>query len=194
MSELLVIGICGQARAGKDTIASHLVARHGFTRIALADGVRSLITDIDGPTWELRKQIESMGKTSRWAAQIAGTESRKAIANLPGFTTVDSHWIDHLLIKLEFLNNRLLPWRTRFVIPDIRFLAEPVRISAAVNLLGGRFVSWKVRRDGAGLGGEAGQHASEQEIELIPAHIGFSNNGEVEQLFRDVDFEIGNLS
>lgn len=181
MSNLLVIAIAGKARAGKDTIAAHLVQRHGFTRIALGDGVRSAITDLDGPTWELRKQIEVRGKTSRWAAQTLGTESRLAI---PGAA---NHWIDHLLIKLEFMANRIVPGRSKFVIPDMRFVNEHSRLGNSVAYLGGEFQSWKVLRSGSGLNGPESMHASEQEIDQIESHVTLSNDSPIASLLKHVD-------
>lgn len=36
----MLIGLCGFARAGKDTVAKGLVERYGFTRFAFADAIR----------------------------------------------------------------------------------------------------------------------------------------------------------
>lgn len=39
----MIIGVCGKAGSGKDTIANHLVKSYSFQRIALADPVREVV-------------------------------------------------------------------------------------------------------------------------------------------------------
>lgn len=41
----MIIGICGQAGAGKDTVADFLVENHGFVKIALADPIKRAARD-----------------------------------------------------------------------------------------------------------------------------------------------------
>lgn len=47
-----LIGICGRARSGKDTIANILVKEFGFTRVALADPIKRAARDFFDLTWE----------------------------------------------------------------------------------------------------------------------------------------------
>ncbi|WP_375591571.1 hypothetical protein [Chitiniphilus eburneus] len=42
---LRLIGLCGAKRAGKDTVADHLVRHHGFTRLAFADALRAEVAE-----------------------------------------------------------------------------------------------------------------------------------------------------
>lgn len=42
----MLIGLCGFARAGKDTVAKGLVERYGFTRFAFADALRREVEEI----------------------------------------------------------------------------------------------------------------------------------------------------
>ncbi len=168
MSDLIVIGICGKARSGKDTVAQHLVNEHGFFRVALADGIRSAFSDLDGPTWELRKELEAAGKTGRWALQTLGTECRQATHN-------SEIWVDTALAKINYLWMHHVPSRNRFVIPDIRFPGEYDSIDDRVGKWGGQFVFWKVERPDSGLTGDAGKHSSETEIESIKADVTIQN-------------------
>lgn len=179
---LLIIGIAGVARSGKDTIARHLVEHHGFTRVALADSLRALLAEMDGSTWELRKEYEAAGKTSRWALQTLGTECREA---LPEAT--DSLWCLVALSKIRFLAEHMPTARRRFVVPDIRFPHEPTVLGSAARDWHGSYETWKVVRDAAGLGGDAAKHASERLIDSIPCSVEIENNESLDDLRYNVD-------
>lgn len=173
---LVVVGVAGLARSGKDTIASILCLRHGFTRVALADGVRSAFDDIDGPTWELRKELEAAGQPCRRSLQLLGTECREDVGH-------PRLWIGLLLAKIAYLHRYHPVQRDRFVVPDIRFTAEHLELSHDVVIrLDGSFRLWKVQRDGAGLTGDLSRHSSESQIDSIPADFTLSNNGSVADL------------
>ncbi len=47
---MTIIGITGQAGSGKDTVADHLVQRHGYVKIALADPIKRLGREVFGFT------------------------------------------------------------------------------------------------------------------------------------------------
>ncbi len=36
------IGLCGEARSGKDTVGAYLIEHHGFKRFSFGDGIRSI--------------------------------------------------------------------------------------------------------------------------------------------------------
>jgi hypothetical protein len=182
MSELIVIGICGLARSGKDTVAQHLVSHHGFFRIALADGMRSALRDLDGPTWEISKAVD---EGPRRALQVLGTECRQDVP-------ATSHWIDHVLIKIRYLSRYYPgPPRFRFAIPDIRFPYEAAGIGATVRGWGGQFQCWKIVRPGAGLVGTAAKHSSETAIDNVAADIMIANGRDLAFLRHNVDLFAG---
>jgi hypothetical protein len=177
MSEpITVIGITGVARSGKDTIAKLLCARHGFTRIALADGLRSAFGDLDGLTWDLRKELETFGISQRTMLQIMGTECRMEI----GFPRL---WIALLLVKINYLAHHHPVPRTEFVVPDIRFLVEASEFREMIpTRIGGSFDLWKVVRPGSGLDGIEGMHASETELDLIHPDVTIHNGNSIREL------------
>ncbi|MDT8915773.1 hypothetical protein [Amycolatopsis sp. PS_44_ISF1] len=43
----LVIGVTGKKRAGKDTFARRLIEHHGFTRVAFADALKAVMSELD---------------------------------------------------------------------------------------------------------------------------------------------------
>jgi hypothetical protein len=42
----MIVGLCGQAGAGKDTVADFLVKNHGFVKVALADPLKRICRDV----------------------------------------------------------------------------------------------------------------------------------------------------
>lgn len=179
-NRLIIVGLCGAARSGKDTVAAHLVHEFGFTRIGLADGVRSAFRDIDGLTWERTKELEAAGKTTRWALQTLGTECREDLAK----DSDDAHWVDHLLIKIRYLSYYHSVRQTRFVVPDIRFPfeAECIRLVSQAAFGAGKFCCWRIVRPGAGLSGDSGKHSSETGIGQIEYGDAIYNDGMIDQL------------
>jgi hypothetical protein len=172
---LTIVGITGVARSGKDTVAGILCRKYGFTRIGLADGIRSSFRDLDGLTWDLTKELEEAGKSSRWALQNFGSEARLR-AMCPDL------WLDLVATKITYLANVHPNPRRRFVIPDVRFPSEAATLDNMVNPLDGRHFLWRVVRPGAGLGGPEGQHASEREMESLRPDVTIRNTGPMEYL------------
>lgn len=153
MSSPIVVAISGRARAGKDT-AANVLALHGFRRIALADAVKSALRDLGD---DAMKSLPDGSVRRGW--QILGTECREA-AKAPGL------WVHTLIAKAEYAR-RFLGW-DRIVVPDVRFRLEESMLRYWATAGDGRFVSLRVERPGLEPIRES-DHASEREIELIPA-------------------------
>jgi hypothetical protein len=188
VSKLIVIGIAGKARAGKDTAASHLVNAHGFFRIALADGVRSAFTSLDGPTWELRKELSADNKNDRWAAQILGTEARRSLEFLG--SVANDHWICESAIKIAYMYSFHPVERRRFVVPDIRFPREAELLGIIVRHWGGEFMSLGLSRNGSGLSGDAAKHSSETSVDSVVCDHSIVNDEGIPELFGKLDWLI----
>ena len=48
MSKGMILGISGLMGSGKDTVADHLVAKHGFVKIGLADPLKRFVAEVYG--------------------------------------------------------------------------------------------------------------------------------------------------
>lgn len=159
--QIHIIALCGKARSGKTTVANFLGLLGGFKPIALAGGVRSALDDIDGPTWEQRKERGRHGMTERRAMQLLGTECRE-------YVDVPNHWLDHFMIKLIYCAYyHPVPTRS-FVVPDLRHPHEDEYLRGAAKMLDGRYELWSVTRPGVVSIAESG-HSGETSLDsLLP--------------------------
>jgi hypothetical protein len=138
MSKELLVGLCGPAGCGKDTVASFMVQR-GFHRYALAQPIKSMVSlMLSQPLerWEDREWKEApipwLGRSPRQLAQTLGTEW--------GREHVDPDlWLKLGMQRWELVKYSALP---RLVITDIRFVNEA---QAVINAGG---TVWKVLREG----------------------------------------------
>lgn len=194
-----IIGVCGSAGSGKSAVADILARECGFVAIALADPLKRFCAE----AWEWdpralwgeshrRNEPDTRYRmasgeflTPRRALQVLGTEFGRTMdpdvwvrLALRMAAEVESGWVyqPNLGVPKGF---RYASIPAGVVIPDVRFRNEV----DAINRAGGKV--WKVVRDGAGLEGEAGLHASEQELRRIPdsefAAV-LDNNGTLEEL------------
>lgn len=201
---LIVIGLTGVAGSGKDTAATILGTPadplHYF-RISLADGIKSAIRDIDGPTWSITKEAEKAGKTSRWACQRLGGEARELVAEavrraagIPIFDEISEEqanrfWCHLALAKIAYLARIHPARRRRFVVPDVSYAREVETLAAVVREFGGTYETWRIDRPGAGLDGEAASHSSELGRATIPADVTVANDGTLADLERRIRSE-----
>lgn len=196
---LVVVGITGVARSGKDTLAGLLCHRDGFFRVALGDAVRSAIRDMDGPTWAITKELEAAGKNTRWGCQKVGGDARERVADLIRCAVEDGDtpddecswsagiganrcWSYLACVKIAYLATIHPVPQRRFVVPDISYPHEPDALGAVVRQLGGRYETWRVERAGSGLAGAAGSHPSEIGRATVPADLTIANDGAPEDM------------
>ena len=93
-NSLVVIGICGRARSGKDVAANALAIHRDCHRVALADGVRDALHSLSGMTGEFYKGL-TPDHNYRRALQQLGTEARNKV-NAPGL------WVHLALAKIAY--------------------------------------------------------------------------------------------
>ncbi len=146
----MIIGLCGQAGAGKGTVAEALAWR-GFATVSFADPLYAAISAITGlPVSDLQDRtkkevpIDWVGTSPRRLLQTLGTEWGRQMIR-------DDIWIQATM-------RRMLPGGD-YCVPDVRFDNE----AAAIREAGGRI--WRIVRPGhAVLDEAAAAHASEAGI------------------------------
>jgi len=158
-----IVGICGPARAGKDTIAKVLKSM-GYVKDSFAGPIRCYVAEICGLTLDQLEEVKDFpsdalaGKTPRYAMQTLGTEW--------GRNLIDQDiWINYLMRRSMGM---------RLVVPDIRFENE----ARAIIKQGG--IILRVVRPGTEIV-ESG-HVSEGGIPSELVDYTFINDGSVYQL------------
>lgn len=163
-----VIGLMGYAQVGKDTLASQLVEKHGFTRIAFADVLRDCLyalnpivfLNIDASVVRLQTIVDAIGWDEakvrypeiRALLQRLGTEVGREILG-------NDIWVNTALAQVK-------PGG-KYVITDMRFPNE----YAAVHKLGGKMV--RVVREGYG---PVNDHWSETALDGYEADVTLVND------------------
>jgi hypothetical protein len=164
-----LIGLTGYAQSGKDTVASILVEKYGYRRIAFADKIRDFLYGINpmvacSPTGYLQDLVNLVG----WDNAKQEPQVRRLLQDL-GISArelLDENiWITTALSKVDK--------DERVVVTDVRFENEAMMI----KLMGGQL--WRVKRVGFG---PVNEHVSESELDGYKVNQIFVNNGTLEDL------------
>lgn len=115
----MLIGICGKAGSGKDTIGDYLVEQHGFDKIALADPIKRLVRDVfvlDDTTVNDRELREKpLDKWGGWSVrkllQFIGTEMFRERID-------EEIWVKSLWYRIKDFPEK------NYVVTDMRFPNE----------------------------------------------------------------------
>lgn len=168
---MMLIGVHGKARSGKDTLARCLMHNPGnFKRLAFADPLKHAVALLFNIPVEVAfsddkdQIIQPWGLTLRDILQRFGTESMRDVFG-------QSFWIDRLIAEYQKIKDT-----ANVVVTDVRFPNEAARIRE----LGGTIIH--LRRDGAGLLGSASAHISETVLPFVEGDVELHNNGSVYQL------------
>lgn len=176
----MLIGLCGAAGAGKDTVAGHLAINHGFRVLAFASPLYEAVAAITGMTVnELRDRsrkeevIEWLGKSPRELLQLLGTEFGRGMIR-------DDIWIRRLMMGV-------VPGK-KYVVTDVRFDNE----AEAIREAGGVIIE-VVRRGSGCLKPGAAMHSSEAGVSREHIVATLVNDGTIRQLAMNVDTAVANL-
>lgn len=183
---LIVVGVVGPARSGKDTVAKILELHGGFTRVALADPIKAAFDQLGGPGRETHKELGGFdAMTVRRAWQLLGTEAREVIGN-------HLMWVDVALTAICYAERLHAVRRHRFVVPDIRYKHEAERFDEAITAMGGKFEAWRVERSDLDFA-PAQSHSSETSSHQVKVNANISNRGSIGDLSRTVLAEMESL-
>lgn len=182
MSSRKIIGLTGRRRSGKDTVASFLVDRRGFTRLSFADplkeATKSLFFFSDDQLEKRKEQVDPRyGVSPRRVLQCLGTDLiRDQLQDLLGMSEP---------IFLASMRSRIhdaITTNRSVVISDVRFPDE----ARLIRELGG--VVFRVVRPAAVETDETvDRHASEIAMDDEPVEMVIENDGSIEDLHRRLE-------
>lgn len=171
-----IIGLCGPAGSGKDTVRSLLEQHYDFAGLAFAEPIRGMLRELfasNGISEEFiddralkEAPIPALGTSYRHLAQTLGTEWGRQCMGA-------DFWLN---IAGAYLADLKAQGYERFVVSDVRFANE----AAWVRAQGG--VVWRVERPGL-----ASVRAHVSEAQDFEADAVIDNNGTVQQLYKTVD-------
>jgi hypothetical protein len=171
----MIIGLCGAAGCGKNTVAEMLAARQGAGIFGFADPLYAAISAITGMSIaELQdrrhkeRDLPWLPASPRRLLQTIGTEWGRE-------TIHPEIWVMATMKRIEDSEAVIA------VITDVRFDNE----AEAIHARGGYV--WRVVRPGAGLAGSAGSHSSERGIEARLVDDEVLNDGDLSVLAGRVD-------
>lgn len=171
-----LLGIAGQAGAGKDTAARVLLA-HDWVQITFAGPIKdmlwALLVSRDPDNFEMYDGVLHGSRKGEPLAALNGRTARHALQTLGtewGRNCIHSDiWIDTAL-------DRARNCRGSVVITDVRFRNE----AAAIRREGGKVL--RIVRGDRDPGTIDGTHASEAEVDLLDVDGEIVNNGTIEDL------------
>ena len=173
----MLIGICGKAGSGKDTIGEHLIDEYGFEQIALADPIKRLVKDVfvldDYTVYDRTAREQELPEWEGWSVrqllQFIGTELFRENIDT-------SIWVKSLWLRVKDNPDK------NYVVTDVRF---PNELQFFVDNGGEDFVSIKSIREGCdGSVGIAGHESEKYDLE---AGHDMYNDSTIENLYSKVD-------
>ncbi len=178
-----LIGFLAKKRCGKDTVSDYIVQNYSFTKLSLADPLKSAVGELFGFSHEqlygdLKEDIDHNWKVSpRLVLQWFGTDVFRRDINCIIPDIKGDFWVEAMKIRYKNLTKE--DPNARFAIADVRFPNEV----KAIHELGGIVI--KIERPGCD---DSDQHESEKNIDSIKDYdILIENNGSLEELYSKID-------
>jgi hypothetical protein len=174
------IALIGKIGSGKDTAAAGLIAGHGYSRVAFADPLKSMVVEADpivqyepsgcGPLPVHLSDV--LRRMSFESAKRTYPEVRRALQRIgQGVRKIDpDYWVNLALKQIEIFRVFGLP----VVVTDVRYPNE-VKALAEQGFLTVRVIS--DRQD------NSGTHESETALDEYHSDYTLLNNGSKAELF-----------
>ena len=177
-----VIGLMGYKRAGKDTVAAHLVNAHGYTRIAHADILRDMLWELNPlvstAAWNIWPLTNYLGAntTEAWEDfKTSDPDVYRSLLRTYGAaigSRAPAFFVDQVWERINYPDQA-----TRGVITDVRFPAEASKLTSPTHR------RWRITRPGVAGDG----HPSEVALDKWHADRTIHNTGTIEELHHAVD-------
>lgn len=194
---MIVVGLTGFARSGKDTVADHLVNVYGFEKMSFATPLKNMVRKLDpiieggdyiNPPQRM-SDLEGLGYTEdqikaefpewRRLLQVLGTDCIRAID--------EDFWLKAMAKEIGKRE-----WDAKIVVPDMRFGNEADMIregyipGPGIPITNHPYegVTFSVERHGCE---PANGHISDLNVKFISTADTISNNGTLEELYQTVD-------
>jgi hypothetical protein len=212
----MILGVCGFIGSGKDTIADYLTNFHGFRRESFANSLKDAVAQVFG--WD-RTMLEGRTKQAReWREQVDPWWAERL--NMPNLTPrwVLQYWGTEVCrrgfhddIWIASLENKLRNSTDDVVISDCRFPNEIKSIKDAggivVRVIRGPEPEWYDAAISFNKGdrGNMNWALSRSKIEQLGIHASetawvgtkfdavLDNNGDIDDLFKQVKGLVSNL-
>jgi len=172
-----LIGLCGVAGSGKDSVADHLCAKHGFVRYEFARPIKAMLSAIgvDANNRETKEAPHPVfGVSPRRMAQTLGTEWMRDTICADG-------WLRCADEFLRFQKPQFDPdaqVAAGIVITDCRFIDEAAFIAGRNGTL------WHIDRPGVD---PVEAHSSEAGLGRYPGDVVIVNDNTIDALHYRVD-------
>ncbi|MCD0492287.1 hypothetical protein LQD23_08255 [Chromobacterium violaceum] len=202
-----LIGLAGPKKSGKDTVADHLVAHHGFVKVGFADKIREELLDAYGLDWDSVLLEDQSGKDSvvsqlamhhccdeqfiLWLLQqsrISGPQP-DAVPRSPRW--LQQQWGDYRRATAGWdyficaVRVRIEVSTAPVVVSGLRYAASapiPTAEADLIRQLGG--CVWHMNRPGYAASQE---HSTEIALPRRPGDVIINNYGDVEALIKAID-------
>lgn len=204
---MIILGLAGPARAGKDTVADYLVARYGFVKFAFSDALYDEVQEAFGLEDQslLRDAETKEAPTARLAIENCNDPGFVGCVHLRSFVAAGddplsprqvlqwwgteyrraqnpNYWVERAEAWIRGQAQGRYPEQraTRFVNPTCRFENERAWIR------GGAFSGniWHIHRDGVA---PVNAHLSEAPLPVLPGERELWNNDTIARLQHGVD-------
>lgn len=176
----MIIGLVGRRGSGKDTLADHLVANHGYTHLKFARPLKDAIgalfdLSIDHLEGSLKEEIHPLwGVSPRALMQFFGTEIMQNRLNELMPDIGSTHAVKRLFMTMDKVESELT------VVSDVRFTHEVDALLARGALI--------IRVDrGSDRTSLTDDHISESGVDGLFSHATVDNNGSLESSYASLD-------
>jgi hypothetical protein len=178
-----VVGICGYATVGKDSVAAHLATRHGYVHASFADRIRAFASFVDpvvGVRCGFVPSADSLlVRYSEALGELGYTEAKRRYPRLRQFLVSLGEGARRFIAPDVWLDAVLPPGYSgpELVVSDVRYPNEGKRVKEL------RGVTIRVDRPGVEPANEhEAKHTLEIEVDAV-----IVNDGTLEQLYAKVD-------